>query len=94
MKTLDKHSDNRRSEDRRTVERLQHAVSQTQQSIVQTQAVIYETQRLIGLAEKIGYPVISNMSWDPERQPSSSPTTRPGASPANIAKLPEMLPEQ
>ena len=58
MKTLDKHSDNRRSEDRRTVERLQHAVSQTQQSIVQTQAVIYETQRLIGLLEKMARPVI------------------------------------
>jgi hypothetical protein len=58
MKTLDEHSDNKRSEDRRIVERLQNSVSQTQQAIVQTQAVIDEAQRLIRLAKKIGRPVI------------------------------------
>jgi hypothetical protein len=58
MKTLDEHSGDRWSEDRRTVERLQNAVSEAQQSIVRTQAVINEAQRLIGLAEKIGRPVI------------------------------------
>jgi hypothetical protein len=58
MKTPDEHSDNKRSEDRRMVERLQNAVSETRQSIVQTQAVIHEARRLIGLAEKIGRPVI------------------------------------
>ena len=58
MKTLDEHSDNKRSEDRRAVERLKNAVSQTRQCIVETQAVIHEAQRLIGLAEKIGRPPI------------------------------------
>jgi hypothetical protein len=78
MKTLNEHSDNRRSEDRRTVERLQNAVSQTQQSIGQTLAVIHETQRLIGLAEKIGYPVISNMSRDLGGGQALNPATRRG----------------
>jgi hypothetical protein len=50
MKTLDEPSDNKRSKDRRIVERLQNAVSETQQSIVQTQAVIHEVRRLVGLA--------------------------------------------
>jgi len=54
MKTLDEHSDNQRSEDRRIVERLQNAVSLTRQTIVRTQAVIHEAQRLVGLADKIG----------------------------------------
>jgi hypothetical protein len=40
------------------VERLQNAVSETRQAIVQTQAVIHEARRLIGLADKIGGPVI------------------------------------
>ena len=67
MKTLDEHSDNKRSEDRRAVERLKNAVSQTRQCIVETQAVIHEAQRLIGLAEKIGRPVIRD-DW-PARDP-------------------------
>jgi hypothetical protein len=50
MKTLDEPSDDKRSEDRRIVERLQNAVSETRQSIVQTQAVIHEARRLVGLA--------------------------------------------
>ena len=58
MKTPDEHSDNKWSEDRRIVERLQNAVSQTRQSIVHTQAAIHEAQHLIGLAKKIGGPVI------------------------------------
>jgi hypothetical protein len=58
MKTLDEPSDNKWSEDRRIVERLRNAVSETRQSIVQTQAVIHEARRLVGLAEKIGRPVI------------------------------------
>ena len=56
LKTLDEHSDNRRSEDRLIVERLQNAVSQTRQTIVRTRTVIHEARRLIGLAEKIGRP--------------------------------------
>jgi hypothetical protein len=44
MKTLDEPSDNKRSKDRRIVERLQNAVSETRQSIVQTQAVIHEVR--------------------------------------------------
>jgi hypothetical protein len=42
MKTQDEHSDNKWSEDRRFVERLQNPVSETRQAIVQTQAVIDE----------------------------------------------------
>jgi hypothetical protein len=42
MKTPDEHSDNKWSEDRRIVEWLQNAVSETRQAIVQTQAVIHE----------------------------------------------------
>jgi hypothetical protein len=67
MKTLDEHSDNQQSEDRHTIERLQNAVLQTRQTILQTQAVIHEAQRLIGLAEKIGRPVIRD-DW-PARDP-------------------------
>jgi hypothetical protein len=69
MKTPNEHSENGWSEDRRIVERLQNAVSETQQSIAQTQAVIHETHRLVGLVEKIGCPVISNQ--DVEQRPSS-----------------------
>ena len=58
MKTLDEHSDNKRSEVRRAVERLQNAASQMQLSIAQTQVVIREAERLIELAEKMGRPVI------------------------------------
>jgi hypothetical protein len=58
MKTLDEHSDNKRSEDRRMVERLQNAVSETKQTIVHTQAVIDETRRLIGLLEKMDQPAV------------------------------------
>ena len=67
MKTLDELSDNQQSEDRHTVERLQNAVLQTRQTILQTQAVIHEALRLIGLAEKIGRPVIRD-DW-PARDP-------------------------
>jgi hypothetical protein len=52
MKTLDEHSDNKRSEDGRAVERLQNAVSQMRQFSCPNATVIHEAQRLITLAEK------------------------------------------
>jgi hypothetical protein len=60
MKTAEEHSANQRSEDRRMVERLQNAVSETQQTIVHTLAVIDETRRLLGLLEEMNYPAISH----------------------------------
>jgi hypothetical protein len=72
MKTRDEHSDNKRWEDRRIVERLQKAVSETRQTIVHTLAVIDETQRLLGLLEKMDHPAIrldgqgyNNVNWNP-----------------------------
>jgi hypothetical protein len=72
MKTLlDERSDNKPSEDRRMVERLQNAVSETQQTIVHTLALIYETRRLIGAAEEIGRPVVRQ---EEQARRSSMPT--------------------